>query len=825
MPERKDNRKKFPDDISEDTEITGDAESGELDLRTVKHDTTFGRGRPRDEPVPNRKKAAQRREQTRRFTEHAAKPAHDSENPATSQTPDTQPQDTEVPDYRTEPTPVHESAAAPAQTDAAQDFGDSRAHKPGKLKFTADESPPLPATAKSGKNRPNGTPEQVQSESIYPTENPDKTHKNPQKKQNPKIERTFDMVGGKPRRKLVFEDESKNQRAHMKGPTVARPVKTGANAAIAFGHKKIHEAEHENVGTQAAHRAERIVEGGLRKAYRLHKTAPYRKAVIRELRTAKLNINHINKQSQRDSPKLKSNILSRTAQRRKIKRQYAQAARDAHRAGRRIKQTGSILTRTIRGVVRLAARHPAVIGILAALFLLFSIIPALFTSCSNMATGVVSTVIATSYLASDDDIDDAALIYSEWEVDLQIQIANAENDWPGFDEYRYYIDDISHNPFELMAFLTAVYQEFTFGEVEPILRQIFDEQYHLTFTPSVEIRTRIVTRIDPESGEVYDAVEEYEWHILSVRLTARSFTDVIWPRMDGEQWQHYMLLMQSRGNRQYSASPVVFNWLPFVSSDYGWRIHPILGTKDRHMGVDISMPIGTEILAGHDGTVSAGYDADGYGHFITLTGANGFVTRYAHLDSFLVGSGQIVSVGDVIALSGNSGRSTGPHLHFEVIKNGRHLNPLFFALTNDDGSAPIYGIPGEALNDEQFALMWAEIQLRLGSPYVWGGSGPNVFDCSGFVSWILNNSGIGINVGRQTAQGLYNLSTRLHTSEVRPGDLIFFQGTYSTYRIVTHVGIYVGNGQMAHAGRPVNITSFETPFWQRHFFAFGRIVS
>jgi len=823
MPERKDNRKKIPGDISEDTEITGDAESGDLDFCTVKRDAAFGRGRPRVEPAPNRKKAAQRREQTRRFTEHSAKPVHDPANPTTSQTPDIQPHDAEV--LRTEPASAQESAAAPVQIDIAQDFGNSRSYKPGKLKFTADESPPLSATAKSEEKQPNGKPEITQSESVRSAKNPDKVHKNPPKKHNPKIERTFDMVGEKPKRKLVFEDESKNQRAYMNDSTATRPIKTGANSAIAFGHKKIHEAEQENVGTHAAHKAERIVEGGLRRAYRLHKTTQYSKAAKLGNRTAKLNINHINKQSQRDSPKLKSNTHSRVAQRRKIKRQYAQETRDAQRAGRRIKQTGSILTRTIRGVVRLAARHPAVIGILAALFLLFSIIPALFTSCSNMATGVATTVLATSYLAMDADIDDAALIYSEWEVDLQIQIANAESDWPGFDEYRYYIDDISHNPFELMAFLTAVYQEFTFAEVEPILRQIFDEQYQLTFTPSVEIRTRIVTRIDPDTGEVYEATEEYEWHIMAVRLTARSFTNVIWPRMDGEQWQHYMLLMQSRGNRQYSASPVAFNWLPFVSSDYGWRIHPILGAKDRHMGVDIAMPIGTEILAGHDGTVSIGYDVDGYGHFITLTGADGLVTRYAHLDRFLVNNGQMVSVGDVIALSGNSGRSTGPHLHFEVIKKGRHLNPLFFALTNDDGSAPTYGIPGEALNDEQFALMWAEIQLRLGSPYVWGGSGPYVFDCSGFVSWVLNNSGIGINVGRQGATALYNLSTRIHPSELRPGDLVFFHSTYSTPRPVSHVGIYVGNGQMAHAGRPVNITSFETPFWQRHFFAFGRIVS
>jgi cell wall-associated NlpC family hydrolase len=127
------------------------------------------------------------------------------------------------------------------------------------------------------------------------------------------------------------------------------------------------------------------------------------------------------------------------------------------------------------------------------------------------------------------------------------------------------------------------------------------------------------------------------------------------------------------------------------------------------------------------------------------------------------------------------------------------------------------------MGDEAFMMMWAEIQKHLGKPYVYGGSGPNVFDCSGFVSFVLNNSGLGINVGRQTATGLYNLSDRVSASELRPGDLVFFQGTYSTPRPVSHVGIYIGDGRMAHAGRPVNVTSIHTPFWIRHFHSFGRI--
>ena len=134
-----------------------------------------------------------------------------------------------------------------------------------------------------------------------------------------------------------------------------------------------------------------------------------------------------------------------------------------------------------------------------------------------------------------------------------------------------------------------------------------------------------------------------------------------------------------------------------------------------------------------------------------------------------------------------------------------------------------YDIPGEALTDERFRRMITEAEKYLGYPYVWGGSSPSTsFDCSGFVSWVINHCGNGWNVGRLTADGLKNICAIIPRSEAKPGDLIFFQGTYNTTG-ASHVAIYVGNGMMIHCGNPIQYASIDTAYWQAHFYCFGRL--
>ncbi len=147
----------------------------------------------------------------------------------------------------------------------------------------------------------------------------------------------------------------------------------------------------------------------------------------------------------------------------------------------------------------------------------------------------------------------------------------------------------------------------------------------------------------------------------------------------------------------------------------------------------------------------------------------------------------------------------------------------YAAGTPGSGEYTDYEIPPEALSDERFAAMIEEAEKYLGYPYVWGGSSPSTsFDCSGFVCWVINHSGAG-SVGRTTAQGIFNHTTPIAPSEAKPGDIIFFTGTYDSGSAVSHVGIYVGNGMMIHCGNPISYASVNTPYWQSHFYAYGRL--
>lgn len=136
-----------------------------------------------------------------------------------------------------------------------------------------------------------------------------------------------------------------------------------------------------------------------------------------------------------------------------------------------------------------------------------------------------------------------------------------------------------------------------------------------------------------------------------------------------------------------------------------------------------------------------------------------------------------------------------------------------------------YEIPAEALSDPQFSAMMEEAEKYLGYPYVWGGSSPSTsFDCSGFVSWVINNCGEGWSIGRLGAEGLRNTCSYVSPVNARPGDLIFFEGTYDTSG-ASHVGIYVGNNMMIHCGDPIQYASINTNYWQQHFLSFGRLPS
>ena len=493
----------------------------------------------------------------------------------------------------------------------------------------------------------------------------------------------------------VEKSSSKLDKAHdklekakqYKPPTIfERAIQTARYEAIAQIHRGIHEVEGENVGVEAAHKIESQAERAGRLAVRHVKhrirSRPARRVRKMEKRNMKANTKLRFKQSVKENPELKRTALKRLSHKRRIRKEFAKKAAVASKkttAG----STG-IFAKTAKPLI-LLAKNPKVLLILGiCLLLVFTI-----QSCTAMTMTVFNSlggaiIGGTSHFADSEEITEVAIRYSQWEIDLLLEAMNAQSSHPGFHEYRFNLDRIGHCPFALVAYLTIKYDDFTFAEVEATMREIFNEQYTLTFEPSMEIRTRTETRTGTDAdgnSYTYTATVQYEWHILTVTLTARNFTDIIRERLTTQDEQErFELLMITKGNRQYIDSPFDFFWLPFVSSHFGYRIHPISGERRFHTGVDIALPEGTPILAGGTGVVTLSGWHGGYGYTVIIDYGDGITALYAHCSVLLVTVGQTVQTGDIIALVGTTGNSTGPHLHLEIRKNGRLLNPIFFVM-------------------------------------------------------------------------------------------------------------------------------------------------
>ena len=706
----------------------------------------------------------------------------------------------------------------------------------GKLKFTKGEK----TVAKLEKKADKLTGKLDKAQDKLPT------------KKVKKKQLVFDEKKGKTVSKLTHEKEKVpigeakwNTPKDKPMPVKAMGVVTSLTATKV--HAKVHQLEQDNVGVKAAHNAELLTESGYRGAkrtansvYRFHKNRPYRRVAKLEQKSIKNRMKLDYQKALMDNPKLKSNPISRFMQKKAIKRNYAKDLRAAKKAAQTTKKTVGIVSRASNTVTAAIRKNPVFMVKVGLLALIIFLIMSMLSMCVGIFSGTTSFTGAVAYPAEFEDINDASILYTELETDLQIYINNIRSNHPGYDEYRISAGTISHNPFELMSFLSAVYQDFTYAEIESVIRAVFNEQYNLSVVPEVEIRYRTETRhsswTDGDGNShsySYTVQVPYEYHILNVTLTSQPLSSVLAGRMDADQTQHYAALMYSNGARQIVGNPFDFDWLSNVTSLYGYRIHPINGNKEFHWGIDIALPTGTPILAGLTGTVVAvGYDAGGYGNYVVIEDADGIQARYAHCHEIFVTQNQSVELGDAIAAVGNTGVSTGAHLHMEISIDGQRLNPIFFVVTGNEGKSQVLpgnpgGLvippyPGEPMDNARFAAIMEEAMLHLGKPYVWGASGPYSFDCSGFVWYVLNQSGAA-SFGRTTAQGIFNLTTPITKENLQPGDLVFLTGTYSTTEAVTHIAIYIGNGMVVHAGSPVSYASIDSPFWLNHYYASGRL--
>lgn len=550
-----------------------------------------------------------------------------------------------------------------------------------KLRFADDELP--------GQDAVNRKLEKAQERAARFEQRLHKAENKLTSRRKPRLETSADPATGKPKTRLRFEKEVKEKSEALKGSTALRPMKGAANLAAGMVHKQIYKNEHENVGVQAAHRAEIAGETGLRCASRAHKLAPYNKVKRLQNRTVNAQAKAAYQKALAENPELKKKKLAKAMYKKQLKRKYAKAAREAQKKGKRAKKTAVTTEKIVKEIAGAIKRHPVAALVIFLIFLLILFIASAFTSCTSIGAGSSGAFSSVSYLAGDIVIDQAELTYTEWETDLQLEINRMETIRSGYDEYRYDVDEIGHDPHVLMAYLTAVYGDFNSSQAESAMRSLFDSQYHLTLTEEVERRTRTEPATDPTTHQQTTTNVAYDYKILNVKLTSVSLESVVSGHVNSEQRDACDTLLTTKGCRQYVKN--VFgstNWLSNVTSYYGYRVHPVSGVKDYHTGVDIGMPQGTVIRAGHDGVVTVAGNSGGYGLCVIIEGdtptGKTLMTRYGHCSQLLIAVGANVHAGDVIAKVGSTGTSTGAHLHLEVLLDGHYLNPLYFAETGDE---------------------------------------------------------------------------------------------------------------------------------------------
>ena len=382
-------------------------------------------------------------------------------------------------------------------------------------------------------------------------------------------QKTVDPETGKVTTKLVLEDKKKPP------SKLSHAVRDApANAALGKLHKEIQEAEQDNVGVESAHKSEEAAETGarlVREGYRSHKLKPYRKAAQAEKKLEKANVNALYQKSLQENPQLASNPFSRWQQKRTIKKQYAAAKRAGQSAGSAAKTaeaTGKAAKAAKEKAQQAGAfvmRHKRGFILVGVIFLIVCLLLNTMSSCSMMAQSIGSVVSGTTYPSDDPEMVAVEADYAAKEAALQAEIDGIESSHPGYDEYRYDLDMIGHDPHELAAYLSAVLQGYTQASAQAELERVFDAQYELTLTEEVETRYRTETRTgtttstDPETGEVtteeykYEVEVPYEYYILNVKLTSKPISSVASELLTPEQLEMYQVYRSTLGNK-----PLIF---------------------------------------------------------------------------------------------------------------------------------------------------------------------------------------------------------------------------------------------------------------------------
>ena len=503
-----------------------------------------------------------------------------------------------------------------------------------------------------------------------------------------------------------------------------------AAAARSAVHREVDQYEDDNVGTQALSEGEKAAETTHDISKSRYARKLKRKAKMQGKKGARNAKSSVQKPTVAQDAGASgtgeggSNWLSRWRQKQDIQKSYRAAARSggtaAQTAGGQKAASGgapaaksgmeqvidkgkSVVSTAVNGIANFAKSNAHVLLIVGVFLLLLLLVMSAFSSCSILFSGTTQVSGQTIYTAEDRDIRGAETDYKKLEKVLDKKIKRTPTDHPGYDEYRYHLDAIEHDPWQLTSFLTTLYDDYTRSEVQAKLKETFAKQYKLTTWVEVQTRYRTVVMIDIFTGIPYTVQVPYEYRIFHTKLVNKGLEVVIREELNNDQWKRYEIFQDTLGGRPY-----LFNG---------------------------GLPPG-----GSDGSGTPGID---------------------------------------------------------------------------------YQVPAEALTDEEFAAIYKEAQKYVGTPYVWGGSTPETgFDCSGYVCWVYNQNGY--DVGRTTANGLWQKSQHISEAEAKPGDLVFFEGTYDTPG-KSHVGIYLGNGMMVSAGDPIKYADIHSSYWQKYLSGFGRL--
>ena len=476
---------------------------------------------------------------------------------------------------------------------------------------------------------------------------------------------------GKVRHRLRFDREIRERTGSN---PVSSLAKGAAASVIGAAREQTQEPEQENAGIEAGQATGNLAARSISSLRRNIRSAPYRRVARLERKLTRANTDYLYQKALEKNPAIGSNPLSRIIQKRKIKKQYAKAARAAQTSVKSVaKGTAASAGKIRRFLKRIAGPHKKILALILAILFVLSLLVSLLASCSNMLNGGFQSILATSYPASDNDITRAEAYYSGLEASLKKQIDNAERDHPGYDEYNYQVGTVGHGPHELISYLTALYDGFTFDQVQPVLQQLFNRQYQLSFIPKTETRQRTVTETDPLTGKTSIHQELYSCKILTVNLDAADFSEIISGDLSrAGASEKYAVYLQTRGNRQYFVSPFPFDWNPFVVS-----VNP-----DESAQIDVSE--GTQVLSMLDGTVTqAG------GGTVVIDDGKGLRAICSGCLTVGVQTGQTVKKGVGIGTAGSG-------FSILVSHDGMALNPILFILdpvsdTGGGGSGNLSG--------------------------------------------------------------------------------------------------------------------------------------